>query len=66
MAARIAAALEDDLDGGRADETVRFEFGAAKHDIDLSKKTAKAFRRGVAPYVGRAGIAAVSPPIRSS
>jgi hypothetical protein len=54
MATRIAVALEDDLDGGRADETVRFGVGGAEYEIDLSKKNAKAFRKGVAPFVEHA------------
>jgi hypothetical protein len=54
MATRIAVALEDDLDGGRADETVRFGIGTAEYEIDLNKKNAKAFRNGVAPFVEHA------------
>ena len=54
MATRIAVALEDDLDGGRADETVRFGLSGADYEIDLSKKNAKAFRSGVAPFVEHA------------
>ena len=54
MATRIAVALEDDLDGGRADETVRFGVGGAEYEIDLSKKNAKAFRKRVAPFVEHA------------
>jgi Lsr2 len=54
MATRIAVALEDDLDGGPADETLRFGIGGAEYKIDLSKKNAKAFRKGVAPFVDHA------------
>jgi hypothetical protein len=54
MATRIAVALEDDLNGGPADETVRFGIGAAEYEIDLSKKNAKAFRTGIAPFVEHA------------
>ena len=38
MAQRVTVALEDDLDGGPADETVRFAFGGSDYEIDLSKK----------------------------
>jgi Lsr2 len=61
MAQRVTVALEDDLDGGRAAETVRFEFGGADYEIDLSKKNAAAFRKQIAPFIeharkaGRAG-----------
>jgi hypothetical protein len=54
MATRIAVALEDDLDGGAADETVRFRIGGVEYEIDLSKKHAKSFRAGVAPFVEHA------------
>ncbi len=54
MATRIAVALEDDLDGGPANETVRFGVGGAEYEIDLSKKNAKTFRAGVAPFVEHA------------
>jgi Lsr2 len=51
MAQKITVALEDDLDGGSADETVRFGFGGAEYEIDLSKKNATAFRRPAAAPV---------------
>src|SRR5262250_3549596 len=54
MAQRVTVALEDDLDGGPADETVRFAFGGADYEIDLSKKNASAFRRQLAPFVEHA------------
>ena len=54
MATKIAVALEDDLDGGVADETVRFGIGGITYEIDLSKKNAKTFRAGVAPFVEHA------------
>jgi hypothetical protein len=54
MATRIAVALEDDLTGGAADETVRFGLGGAEYEIDLSKKNASAFRKKVAPFVEHA------------
>ena len=54
MATRIAVALEDDLDGGAADETVRFRVGGVEYEIDLSKKNARTFRSGVAPFIEHA------------
>jgi Lsr2 len=54
MAQRITVALEDDLDGGPADETVRFGLGGAEYEIDLSKKNASTFRKQVAPFIERA------------
>jgi len=54
MAQKITIALEDDLDGGPADETVRFELGGAEYEIDLSKKNARAFRKQLAPFIEHA------------
>src|SRR5215831_14174095 len=46
MAQKITVALEDDLDGGPADETVRFGLGGTKN--------ATAFRRQLAPFIEHA------------
>jgi hypothetical protein len=54
MAQKITVALEDDLDGGPADETVRFGIGGAEYEIDLSTKNAKAFRRQLTPFIEHA------------
>jgi nucleoid-associated protein Lsr2 len=54
MAQKITVELEDDLDGGPADETVRFAFGGTGYEIDLSKKNARAFRKQLAPFVEHA------------
>jgi hypothetical protein len=54
MATRISVALEDDFDGGPADETVRFGLGGSEYEIDLNKKNARAFRRQLAPFVEHA------------
>lgn len=54
MAQKITVALEDDLDGGPADETVRFGIGGNEYEIDLSKKNATAFRRQLAPFIDHA------------
>jgi Lsr2 len=51
MAQKITVALEDDLDGGPADETVRFGLGGTDYEIDLSKRNANAFRRKIAPFI---------------
>ena len=51
MAQKMTVALEDDLTGGRADETVRFALDGANYEIDLSAKNAAAFRNLLAPYV---------------
>jgi Lsr2 len=66
MAQRVTIALEDDLDGGPADQTVRFAFGGADYEIDLSKKNAAAFRKKLAPFVEHARKAGRAQPRRAA
>lgn len=54
MATKITVALEDDLDGGPAEETLRFGLGGAQYEIDLNKKNARAFHKQLAPFVEHA------------
>jgi Lsr2 len=61
MAQKITVVLEDDLDGGPADETVRFALDGAAYEIELSKKHAKAFRRKLAPFISHARKAGRGP-----
>lgn len=52
MAQRVQVVLEDDLDGGKADETVSFGLDGATYEIDLSKKNAAKLRDALSAYVG--------------
>jgi hypothetical protein len=61
MAQKVTVALEDDLDGGLADETVRFGIGGAQYEIDLSTTNATAFRRQLAPFIAHARKAGRGP-----
>ena len=54
MAQKVTVELEDDLDGGPADETVRFGVDGSDYEIDLSKKNAAALRRKLAPFIEHA------------
>jgi hypothetical protein len=54
MAQKITVTLEDDLDGGPADQTVRFGLDGAEYEIDLSARNATAFRERLAPYTEHA------------
>jgi hypothetical protein len=54
MARRTVVTLEDDLDGGPADETLRFGVDGSEYEIDLSRKNAAALHRLLAPFVERA------------
>src|SRR5260370_41609730 len=54
MAQKVKVELIDDLDGGKAEETVTFGLDGRGYDIDLSGKNAKALRKVLAPYIGSA------------
>ncbi len=67
VATKIAVALEDDLDGGPAEETVRFAVGGTQYEIDLNKVNARAFRKQLAPFIAHArrGWPGAAPPARA-
>ncbi|GAA1234483.1 MULTISPECIES: Lsr2 family protein [Janibacter] len=52
MAQRVQVILEDDIDGGPADETVTFGLDGATYEIDLNERNAAALRDAMAAYVG--------------
>jgi hypothetical protein len=62
VARREIVVLEDDLDGGKADETVKFALDGVQYEIDLSDKNATKLRNLFADYmaagrrVGRGGV----------
>lgn len=51
MAQKTQIILEDDFDGGPADETVTFALDGAEYEIDLSDTNAQALRDALAPWV---------------
>lgn len=61
MARREIVVLEDDLDGGTADESVKFGLDGIAYEIDLSSKNAAKLREVLNSYVkvarkSRAGV----------
>ena len=54
MAQKVRIILEDDLDGGVADETVRFGLDGGLYEIDLSSVNAAVLREALAPFVAKA------------
>lgn len=54
MAQKVQIILEDDLDGGEADETVSFALDGTSYEIDLNEANATAMREALATYVGHA------------
>jgi hypothetical protein len=51
MAQRVQVILEDDLDGGTADETVTFALDGVAYEIDLKSGNAEKLRALFTPYV---------------
>jgi len=64
VAKRTIHVLVDDLDGGDAEETVKFGLDGIQYEIDLSKKNANKMRDLLSPYlsagtkIGRGGVLA--------
>jgi hypothetical protein len=54
MAQRVQVILEDDFDGGTAEETVTFALDGAEYELDLSSKNAAGLRDALAPWVAHA------------
>ncbi|HEU5426340.1 MAG TPA: Lsr2 family protein [Actinocrinis sp.] len=51
MAQKVEVTLVDDLDGGKADETLVFGLDGTRYVIDLSDKNAKKLRDSLAKYI---------------
>jgi hypothetical protein len=49
----VQVILEDDLDGGSADETVTFALDGVAYEIDLKSDNAEKLRSLLAPYVDK-------------
>jgi hypothetical protein len=54
MAQHVQVVLVDDLDGGKASETVSFALDGVAYEIDLSDKNAAKLRDALASWVGHA------------
>ncbi|HEX8509394.1 MAG TPA: Lsr2 family protein [Propionibacteriaceae bacterium] len=54
MAQRVQVVLEDDYDGGTAEETVTFGLDGAEYEIDLSAQNAAELRDALAPWLAHA------------
>ena len=71
VAKTIVTEYTDDLDGSKAQGTVRFSFGGTAYEIDLSSKNTKAFEKVLSPYLAaarkvRGGVGAPSRRSRSA
>jgi hypothetical protein len=54
MAQRVQVILEDDVDGGEAEETISFALDGVSYEIDLNAGNAARLRDGLATWVGHA------------
>ena len=61
MVKQAIVTLVDDLDGGPADETVRFGIGSQQYEIDLNSKNAARLRKQLAPFIARGRPAGHTP-----
>jgi hypothetical protein len=50
MAQRTIVSLLDDLDGGKATQTVKFGIDGVEYEIDLSDKNAAKLRKALDPF----------------
>ncbi len=51
MAQQTTVTLTDDIDGGKATESINFGLDGVQYEIDLSAKNAKTLRKAVAEFV---------------
>ena len=51
MAQQTTVTLTDDIDGGKATESIQFGLDGAQYEIDLSAKNAKNLRKAVAEFM---------------
>ncbi|WP_082803446.1 Lsr2 family protein [Kocuria palustris] len=54
MAQKVQILLEDDIDGGAADETIRFGLDGKNYEIDLSQSNADSLREALHPFLNAA------------
>jgi hypothetical protein len=66
MAQKVQVVLIDDIDGGPADETLRFALDGTTYDIDLSSANAARLRAALAEFVGHARKVSARPTARRS
>jgi hypothetical protein len=65
MARKVEVQLLDDIDGTKADETLKFGLDGTLYEVDLNTKHAEQLRKSLAAYVlkarriGRGGVTAI-------
>jgi hypothetical protein len=66
VAQKVKIILIDDVDGGEADETVRFGLDGVQYEIDLSEAHAKELRSALGTYISSARRSSSSKQQRAS
>jgi Lsr2 len=69
MATKITVVLEDDLEGGPAEQTLRFGLDGKEYEIDLNSRNVAVFRQQIAPFIEharRAGSRQHQRPVRTA
>ena len=51
MATRVVTELRDDIDGSRAEQTVRFALDGTEYEIDLSGRNANRLRNSLSDFI---------------
>jgi hypothetical protein len=54
MSSKVLVVLEDDMDGGKASETIAFAIDGTQYEIDLNDQNAKKLRDALDGYVSKA------------
>jgi hypothetical protein len=54
MSSKVLVVLEDDMDGGKASETITFAIDGTQYEIDLNDQNAKKLRDALDGYVSKA------------
>jgi hypothetical protein len=54
MSSKVLVVLEDDVDGGKAEETVTFGIDGMQYEIDLNTQNAEKLRGALEGYVSKA------------
>jgi hypothetical protein len=54
MAQKITVVIEDNIDGGPADEMLLFEIAGSEYEIDLNRKNAARLRQQLSPFIEHA------------
>jgi hypothetical protein len=62
----VSEELIDDLDGGKAEGTVRFGWYGTEYELDLSKRNRSAMEKAVKPYLDAARTVRKTRPTRKA